>query len=86
MERDDLGPPVVPGGQKIGLGPRNLRPRAETRPTGRAVSRERLDDWDRPAVWAPLCLPPAKAPHLTKRRVGVEYSPLLLDPVRPEAV
>ena len=28
-ERDDLGPPVVPGGQEIGLGSRNLRPRAE---------------------------------------------------------
>ena len=44
-ERDDLGPPVVPGGQEIGLGSRNLRcPRAEARPTGRAVSRERLGD------------------------------------------
>jgi len=47
LERDDLGPPVVPGGQEIGLGSRNLRPRAEARPTGRAVSRERLGDWDR---------------------------------------
>jgi hypothetical protein len=47
-ERDDLGPPVLPGGQEIGLGSRNLRPRAEARPTGRAVSRsaERLGDWD----------------------------------------
>ena len=25
-ERDDIGPPVVPGGQEIGLGSRNLRP------------------------------------------------------------
>jgi hypothetical protein len=47
-ERDDLGPPVVPGVQEIGLGSRNLRPRAEARPTGRAVSRERLGDWDGP--------------------------------------
>ena len=30
-ERDDLGPPVVAGGQEIGLGSRNLRPRAEER-------------------------------------------------------
>jgi hypothetical protein len=47
-KRDDLGPPVVPGGQEIGLGTRNLRPRAEARPTGRAVSKERLGDWDGP--------------------------------------
>ena len=33
-ERDDLGPPVVPGGQEIGLRSRNLRPRAEARPMG----------------------------------------------------
>ena len=38
-ERDNLGPPVVPGGQEIGLGSQNLRRlRAEARPTGRAVS------------------------------------------------
>jgi hypothetical protein len=48
LERDDLGPPVVPEGQEIGLGSRNLRPRAEAGPTGRAVSRERLVDWDGP--------------------------------------
>jgi hypothetical protein len=46
LVRDDFGPRVVPGGQEIGLGSRNLRPRAVARPTGRAVSRERLDDWD----------------------------------------
>jgi hypothetical protein len=34
-ERDDLGPPVVPGGQEIGLGSRNLRLRAEAHPAGR---------------------------------------------------
>ena len=45
-ERDDLGPPVVPGGQEIGLGSRNLRPKTEVRPTGRAVSKERIGDWD----------------------------------------
>jgi hypothetical protein len=45
-ERDDLGPPAVPGGQEISLGPRNLRSRAEPRPTERAVSKERLGDWD----------------------------------------
>jgi hypothetical protein len=43
LERDYLGPPVVPGGQEIGLGSRNLRPRAEARPT-RAVSNGRLDE------------------------------------------
>ncbi len=47
-ERDVLGLPVVPGGQEIGLGPRDLRPRA----TGRADTRERLCDWDGPMeVW-----------------------------------
>jgi hypothetical protein len=66
-ERDDLGPPVIPGGQEIGLGSRNLRrPRAEARPTGRAVSRERLGDWNGP----PGGLSPhvsAKACHMAKR-------------------
>ena len=41
-ERDDHGPPVVPEG----LGSRNLRTRAEARPTGRAVFKVRLGDWD----------------------------------------
>jgi hypothetical protein len=45
-ERDDLYPPVITGGQEIGLGSRNLRPRAEARSTGCAVSKERLGDWD----------------------------------------
>jgi hypothetical protein len=48
LSLSDLGPPVVPGGQEIGLGSRNLRPRADARPMGRAVSRERLSDWDGP--------------------------------------
>ena len=51
-ERDDLGPPVVPGGQEIGLGSRNLRPRTQVQgggtSQGRAGSRERLGDWDGP--------------------------------------
>jgi hypothetical protein len=47
---DDPGPPVVPGGQKIGLGSRNLRPRAEAHSMGRAVSREQLGDLDGPMV------------------------------------
>ena len=44
----------APGGQEIGLGSRNLRPRAQVQealPTGRAVSavsRERLGEWDGP--------------------------------------
>jgi hypothetical protein len=46
-ERDDLGPPVVPGGQEIGLGSRYLTfAKAEARPTGRAVSKERIGDGD----------------------------------------
>ena len=47
-QRDDLGPPVVPGGEEIGLGSRNLGPRAVARLTWRAVSRERLGVWDGP--------------------------------------
>jgi hypothetical protein len=34
LERDDLGPPVVPGGQEIDLGSRNLRPRRNHVPRG----------------------------------------------------
>ena len=69
MERDNLGPPVVPGGRKISLGSRNLRPRAEARPTGRAVSKERLRDWDGQLdVCASLS---AKACQMAKLRVGV---------------
>ena len=38
----------------------------EALPTGRAVSRERLGDWDGPmAVWAPCVYPPAQAGHMT---------------------
>ena len=61
--------------------------RAEARPTGRAVFRERLGDCDGPmAVCAPLCLPTRQAGHMAKRRVGVEYSPSMLEPVSPGAV
>jgi hypothetical protein len=35
----------------------------------------------------PSCVyPPATEGHMTKRRVGVEYSPSTLEPVRPGAV
>ena len=34
----------------------------------------------------PLCLPTRQACHMAKRRVGVEYSPSMLEPVRPGAV
>jgi hypothetical protein len=35
----------------------------------------------------PACVyPPAKAGHMAKRRVGVEYSLSMLEPVRPKAV
>jgi hypothetical protein len=37
--------PVVPEGEEICLGSRTLE-RAEARPTGHAVSKERLGDWD----------------------------------------
>jgi len=39
-----------------GLGSRNLRLRAEAHPTGRAVSRERLGDWDGPIKVKPPCV------------------------------
>jgi hypothetical protein len=54
-ERDDLGPAVVPGGQEIGLGSRNLRPQ------GKSPGRRHV----------PRGAPPAKAGHMAKRRVGV---------------
>jgi hypothetical protein len=41
-ERDDLGPPVVPGGQEIGLGSRNLRPRAQVQGGGTSHGARRL--------------------------------------------
>ena len=60
QERDDLGPPVVPGGQEIGLGSRNLLLRRR-HVQGRAVSKERLSDRDgQMDVRAPLC-PPRRA-------------------------
>jgi hypothetical protein len=34
----------------------------------------------------PYIYPPAKEGHMTKRRVGVEYSPSMLEPVRPGAM
>ena len=61
--------------------------RAEARPTGRAISRERLGDWDGPIKVKPPCVyPPAKAGHMAKRRIGVEYSPSMLESVHPGAV
>ena len=45
-ERDDLSLPVVPGGVEIGLGYRNLRPRAEDTPLGARPLLERLGHWD----------------------------------------
>ena len=45
MERDDLSPLVVPGGDKIGLRYRKLRPRAENTPLGARPLRERLGHW-----------------------------------------
>jgi hypothetical protein len=46
MERDDLGPPVVPGCQKIGLVSRNLHP-----------LQERLGDWDGQVIFIPFSPP-----------------------------
>jgi len=34
----------------------------------------------------PCVYPPAQAGHMAKQRVGVEYSPSMLEPVRPGAV
>ena len=53
------------------LGSRNLRPRVEARPTGRAGSKEQLGDWDAQTHVSDPC--PAKACHTAKWRVG--YSP-----------
>ena len=52
-ERDDLGPPLSYQGVRRSVwDPETFAPgqksRAEARPTGRAVSRERLGDWDGP--------------------------------------
>jgi hypothetical protein len=57
LERDDLGPPVVPGVRdRVGI-PKSP-PEGEIRPTGRAVSKQRLGDWDGLAdVSAPWCTP-----------------------------
>jgi hypothetical protein len=41
-ERDDLGQPVVPGGQEIGLGARNHRPRAKVQGGGTSHGARRL--------------------------------------------
>jgi hypothetical protein len=41
-ERDDLGPPVVLGGQEIGLGSRNLRPRTPVQGGGTSHWARRL--------------------------------------------
>ena len=35
---------------------------------------------------SPCAYPPAKAGHMAERRMGVEYSPSVLEPVRPGAV
>jgi hypothetical protein len=80
-DRDDHGPPVVPEG----LGSRNLRPRRRHVPPrnlpqdggtshgarrfqGAARSLGRTDGCLRPLVAAKAC-------HMAKRSVGVEYSP-----------
>ena len=75
IRRSDWDPETFSPGQKS---------RAEARPTGRAVSRERLGHWDGPIGL--IHLVPAQACHMAKRRVGVEYSQSLLEPVRPGAV
>ncbi len=41
-EMDDLGPLVVPGGQEIGLGYRNLRPSAKVQGGGTSHEARRL--------------------------------------------
>jgi hypothetical protein len=85
QRRDDLGTPVIPGGQEIGLGSRNLRPRAEAQPTGRAVSKERLGNWDgQMAVWAPLH-PPRRATW-PNGECGYSTRCHMLGPERQEAV
>ncbi len=84
LERDDLGPPVVPGGHEIGLGSRNLRPRAEARPTGRRLQRAAGG-----LGWTDGDLsPPVSARRTTwpDREWGYSTRRHTLEPVRPEAV
>jgi hypothetical protein len=61
--------------------------RVEARPTGRAVSRERLGDWDGPmAVLAPLCLPTRQGGLQGQTESGGIVLAVMLEPERPEAV
>jgi len=64
----------------------NVRRAVNAHPTGRAVSRERVIGTDRWRSEPPCVYSPATAGHMVKRRVGVEYSPSILEPVRPGAV
>jgi len=59
-ERDNLGPPVVAGGQEIGFLRFGI-------PKPSRTSHGRLGDWD--GGLSPL--EPTKACHMAKRRVGV---------------
>ena len=67
------------------MGSRNLRPRAEAQPTGRAVSKERLGSWDgQMAVWAPLH--PSRRATWPNGECGYSTRCHMLGPERQEAV
>jgi hypothetical protein len=71
-ERDDPGPPVVPGRQGIGLDPE--------------TSREWIGDWGGPmTVWALLCVAERRATR-PNREWGYSTRRHMLDPERPAAV
>ena len=71
-ERDDPGPPVVPGGQGIGLDPE--------------TSRERVGDWGGPeTVWALLCVAERRATR-PNGEWGYRERRHMLGHERPEAV
>jgi len=72
-------PPILVGGINktiLLLQPSSVHLRAEARPPGRAVSMERLGDWDGRARRLASSLPPCarQACHKTKRRVGTHCS------------
>ena len=70
--RDDLGPPVVPGGQGIGLDPER--------------SREWVGDWGGPeTVWALLCVAERRATR-PNGEWGYSTRRHMLGPEHPEAV
>ena len=80
-ERDYFGPPVIPGSQEIGG-----IPKPSPTPTGRAVSKERLDDWNGQIHGRALVPVPAGRATWPNGEWGYSTRCHMLDPERPEAV